>query len=89
MRKHLQKTIVEARRITPLRTIAEFKTAVHDVVKGNPNKYFAQVFQALRIEVNVEMGALKALLEQVPDVLNEGGRSIIVAAPNNTREKTK
>jgi 16S rRNA (cytosine1402-N4)-methyltransferase len=48
------------------------------VVKGNPNKYFAQVFQALRIEINDEFGALKELLEQVPDVLCAGGRIAII-----------
>nr|MBA2760836.1 16S rRNA (cytosine(1402)-N(4))-methyltransferase [Segetibacter sp.] len=47
-------------------------------VKGNPNKYFAQVFQALRIEVNDEMGALKELLEQIPDALERGGRVAIM-----------
>jgi 16S rRNA (cytosine1402-N4)-methyltransferase len=47
-------------------------------VKGNPNKYFAQVFQALRIEVNDEMGALKELLQQVPAVLKQGGRVAII-----------
>ncbi len=50
---------------------------MHYVVKGNPNKYFAQVFQALRIEVNDELGALKDLLEQIPQVLKAGGRVAI------------
>jgi 16S rRNA (cytosine1402-N4)-methyltransferase len=76
--KTLAKTIVEARNIAPIRTIADFKNAVHDVVKGNPNRYFAQVFQSLRIEVNDEMGALKEMLEQVPEVLNEGGRIAVI-----------
>jgi 16S rRNA (cytosine1402-N4)-methyltransferase len=76
--KTLAKTIVEARSITPFRTIADFKSAVHDVVKGNPNRYFAQVFQSLRIEVNDELGALKEMLEQVPDVLNAGGRIAVI-----------
>ena len=40
---------------------------------GNPNRYFAQVFQALRIEVNDEMGALKEMLQQAHEVLAEGG----------------
>jgi 16S rRNA (cytosine1402-N4)-methyltransferase len=48
------------------------------VVKGNPNKYLAQVFQALRIEVNDEMGALKEMLEQLPAVLKAGGRVAII-----------
>ncbi len=46
---------------------------ISPVVKGNPKKYFAQVFQALRIEVNDEMGALKEMLEQMPAVLKPVG----------------
>ena len=48
------------------------------MVKGNPNKYFAQVFQALRIEVNDELGALKEMLQQVPGLLVSGGRVAII-----------
>lgn len=76
--KTLAKTIVAQRAIAPIRTINEFKTAVQAVVKGNPNKYFAQVFQALRIEVNDELGALKELLQQSVNVLHPGGRIAII-----------
>jgi 16S rRNA (cytosine1402-N4)-methyltransferase len=76
--KTLARTIVTARATAPLKSIEDLKTAVHDVVKGNPAKYFAQVFQALRIEVNDELGALKALLEQLPQVLKPGGRAAII-----------
>lgn len=76
--KTLARTIVEARKVAPFKTINGFKDAVQAIVKGNPNKYFAQVFQALRIEVNDEMGALKDLLEQVPKVLKSGGRAAII-----------
>ena len=76
--KTLAKTIVDVRRSVAMDTTEGFKKAVGSIVKGNPNKYFAQVFQALRIEVNDEMGALKELLEQVPDVLKEGGRAAII-----------
>ena len=76
--KTLAKTIVTARRNVSLATIAGFKNGVQGVVKGAPNKYFAQVFQALRIEVNDEMGALKELLEQIPEVLEVGGRAAII-----------
>jgi 16S rRNA (cytosine1402-N4)-methyltransferase len=51
---------------------------LNGVVKGNPHKYFAQVFQALRIEVNDELGALQEMLEQVPSVLKPGGRIAII-----------
>ena len=45
---------------------------------GNPNKYYAQVFQALRIEVNDEMNALKDMLIQSYDVLDKGGRLAVI-----------
>ena len=76
--KTLAKTIVSQRGLAPIRTINEFKNAVHAIVKGNPQKYFAQVFQALRIEVNDELGALKELLQQTVSVLKPGGRIAII-----------
>ena len=76
--KTLAKTIVQQRALSPIRTINEFKQAVQAVVKGNPQKYFAQVFQALRIQVNDELGALKELLLQTPLLLKSGGRVAII-----------
>ena len=76
--KTLARTIVEVRKIKSLQTIEAFKNAIAPVVKGNPNKYLAQVFQALRIEVNEELEALKELLLQLPDVLKTGGRAAII-----------
>ena len=76
--KTLAKIIVSQRLLAPIRTINEFKTAVQAIVKGNPQKYFAQVFQALRIEVNDELGALKELLEQTATMLQPGGRVAII-----------
>ncbi len=76
--KTLAKTIVEIRKTQSLNTINEFKNAVYPVVKGNPEKYFAQVFQALRIEVNDELNALKEMLEQSVNVLEEEGRIAVI-----------
>jgi 16S rRNA (cytosine1402-N4)-methyltransferase len=76
--KTLARTIVELRRSVSLKTIRNFKTTLNGVVKGNPNKYFAQVFQALRIEVNDELGALKEMLQQTPALLLPGGRVVII-----------
>ena len=76
--KTLAKTIVQVRSSTSLKTIDGFKNALREIVKGNPNKYFAQVFQALRIEVNDELGALKEMLQQVPSLLKPGGRVAII-----------
>ncbi|MBO9593402.1 MAG: 16S rRNA (cytosine(1402)-N(4))-methyltransferase RsmH [Niabella sp.] len=76
--KTLARTIVESRDRVSLKTIDAFKNALRPVVKGNPNKYFAQVFQALRIEVNQELEALKALLEQAKEVVQPGGRIAVI-----------
>jgi 16S rRNA (cytosine1402-N4)-methyltransferase len=76
--KTLARTIVQVRRSVSLKTISNFRSALAPIVKGNPNKYFAQVFQALRIEVNDELGALKELLLQAPGLLSTGGRIAII-----------
>jgi 16S rRNA (cytosine1402-N4)-methyltransferase len=76
--KTLARTIVQLRNSASLKTIDGFKNALREIVKGNPNKYFAQVFQALRIEVNDELGALKEMLQQIPSLLKPGGRIAII-----------
>lgn len=74
----LAKKLVEMRSRQPLKTINAFMNALRGTVKGNPNRYFAQVFQALRIEVNDELGALKDMLSQIPSLLKPGGRAAII-----------
>lgn len=76
--KTLARTVVEYRKAVRIQTINQFKEAVQQVVKGNPHKYFAQVFQALRIAVNDEFGALKEMLEQLPQLLRPGGRIAVI-----------
>ena len=76
--KTLAKHITVQRSSIPLKDIQSFKQMLQPVVKGNPNKYFAQVFQALRIEVNDEMGALKEMLQQLPEVMLPGARAAII-----------
>lgn len=46
---------------------------------GKEHKYLAQVFQAIRIEVNDEMGALRDLLTGTIDVISEGGRLVVIS----------
>ena len=76
--KTLARHIVQQRGTMPLKDIGSFKLMLQPVVKGNPNKYFAQVFQALRIEVNDEMGALNEMLDQLPAVLLPHARVAII-----------
>lgn len=77
--KTLARTIAEVRNNISLKTVNNFRMAISAIARGNPNKYFAQVFQALRIEVNDELGALKDLLVQVPEMLIEGGRVAMIS----------
>lgn len=76
--KTLARHITQQRNATQLNNIASFKSMLQPVVKGNPNKYFAQVFQALRIEVNDEMGALNEMLNQLPAALLPKARVAII-----------
>ncbi|MCB0696774.1 MAG: 16S rRNA (cytosine(1402)-N(4))-methyltransferase RsmH [Chitinophagaceae bacterium] len=76
--RQLAKHIVDNRNKVALNSIASLKALLEQVMKGNPNKYLAQVFQALRIEVNDELGALKDLLEQSVQCLKQGGRLSII-----------
>lgn len=76
--KTLAKTIVEGRKKMTVHTIDGFKDLIADCIKGNPNRYLAQVFQALRIEVNKEMEVLQDFLQQTPRCLKPGGRLAII-----------
>lgn len=76
--KTLAKTIVQFRHTQSLKSISALLNSIRGVVKGNPNRYFAQVFQALRIEVNDELGALKEMLQQIPPLLKPRGRAAII-----------
>lgn len=76
--KTLAKTIVAGRKKMTVHTIDSFKDLIGDCIKGNPNRYLAQVFQALRIEVNKEMEVLQDFLQQTPRCLKPGGRLAII-----------
>lgn len=77
--KTLAKAIVDARRNKKFRTIQQFLNAIEHVVRGNKARYLAQVFQALRIEVNEEMEVLKEFLEQCMEVLKPNGRLSVIS----------
>jgi 16S rRNA (cytosine1402-N4)-methyltransferase len=64
----------------PFETTKELvDVALLSAPKGKENKYLAQVFQALRIEVNQELDALKDLLEQSTKILKPGGRLVVMS----------
>ena len=78
--KSLARAVVTARLEKSFTDIDSFKAAVSDYIpKGKENKYLAQVFQALRIEVNAEIKVLENFLEQAADVLKPGGHLVVMS----------
>jgi 16S rRNA (cytosine1402-N4)-methyltransferase len=78
--KTAAQAIVAARANRPIDTVSDLKAALQRYApRGKENKYFAQVFQALRIEVNDEMGALQEFLTQSADVLRSQGRLVVMS----------
>lgn len=77
--KQLAKHIVAQRKASNVQTIEALKAMLGPVMRGNPNKYLAQVFQALRIEVNDELGVLKDFLQQAATCLKPGGRLSVIS----------
>jgi 16S rRNA (cytosine1402-N4)-methyltransferase len=74
------KAIVTQRSSKPIETTMDLKNALNSVApRGKENKYFAQVFQALRIEVNQEMQALEDFLHQCGEVMEKGGRLVVMS----------
>jgi 16S rRNA (cytosine1402-N4)-methyltransferase len=74
----LAQRIVQARSSFPMKTVAELKAVAGGISKGNPQRYLAKVFQALRIEVNDELNALREMLYQAAEVMRPGGRLVVI-----------
>ncbi len=76
----LASVLINKRKEKRITTTEELKNAIRScVIKKNENKYFAQVFQAIRIEVNDELGALKKFLKETANVLKPGGRLVVIS----------
>lgn len=78
--KSLAQAVVSERANRSFETTEQFKQLLEKLAPRNREfKYYAQVFQALRIEVNDEMGALEEMLHQVVEVLKPGGRFVVMS----------
>ncbi|MGV3586372.1 MAG: 16S rRNA (cytosine(1402)-N(4))-methyltransferase RsmH [Adhaeribacter sp.] len=76
----LARTIVLKRASQDIETIGQFKEVIASCMpKGKENKYLAQVFQALRMEVNDELKALEEMLLQTAEALKPGGRLVVIS----------
>ena len=78
--RRIAAAIVRRRQAAPIRTITELLEVLKPFcTKGKENKELAPIFQAIRIEVNAEMDALKMMLLQSVDLLAKGGRIAVIA----------
>jgi 16S rRNA (cytosine1402-N4)-methyltransferase len=75
----LAKAIVAARVNQEFRTTADLNLVLERWMLGQKARYFSQVYQAIRIEVNDEMGALKEMLTDGLQMLKEGGRFVVMS----------
>ena len=76
----LAKTIVQARQITSIDTTFDLKTVLKKhLPQGRENKILAQIYQAIRIEVNQEIEVLKDFLLQTPSLLKTDGRLSVIS----------
>jgi 16S rRNA (cytosine1402-N4)-methyltransferase len=77
----LARSIVNFRSEKRISSTEELKSMIKSImpIKEKQNRYMARIFQALRIEVNDEMGALKEFLDQAIKVLNPGGRLVVLS----------
>lgn len=77
--RNLSKRIIRYRSDRPFSDTAGFIGALEPFLPEHlRNKVLAKIFQALRIEVNDEMGALRSMLEQATEVLIQGGRMVVL-----------
>lgn len=78
--RKIAQLIVQAREKNPIMTTLELKRTLLSVLPSfKEHKILAQIYQALRIEVNDELGALKEFLLQLPEVLTTGGRIALMS----------
>lgn len=77
--RRISKEIVAVRSVKPLATVNDIMGAIGKLAPyRQENKFFARVFQALRIVVNNEIESLKEMLEQALAILNSGGRLVVI-----------
>ncbi len=78
--KAIAQTVVEARLENPIKTTEQLKMVLKQYLpKMKENKILAQIYQAIRIEVNQEIEVLKVFLEQTPEVLRKGSRLSMIS----------
>lgn len=77
--RKLAREVVAHRKEQPILTVDDIKEIFSYVPKNKENKFLAQLFQSLRIEVNDEMAALKEMLMQTAEIIETDGRLVVIS----------
>ena len=78
--RRIARAIVAARNVNPISSVNDIFNAIARLVPfRQEHKYYAKLFQALRIEVNHEIDYLQEMLEQALELLNAGGRLVVIS----------
>ena len=77
--RKLAREIVRYRAQTPIKTTDDLKQVFKYIPAHKQNKFFAQIFQAIRIEVNQELEVLKEMLQQSYRMLKPNGRLVVIS----------
>lgn len=77
--RKLAREIVHHRKNKSIQTTQDLKNLFNYIPQHKQNKFFAQVFQAIRIEVNQELEVLKEMLQQAYKILKPGGRLVVIS----------
>ncbi|MBS1572394.1 MAG: 16S rRNA (cytosine(1402)-N(4))-methyltransferase RsmH [Bacteroidetes bacterium] len=77
--RKLAREIVHARKTNSIETTDDLKKVFSYIPAHKQNKFFAQIFQAIRIEVNQELEVLKEMLQQAYNILNPKGRLVVIS----------
>jgi 16S rRNA (cytosine1402-N4)-methyltransferase len=75
----IAKAVIVAREEKPLETTSDLEKALHTLIpRSHPSKFLARLYQALRIEVNDEVEALREVLLQTVELMRPGGRLVVI-----------
>lgn len=77
--RKMAREIVHFRKNQPINTLAQLKKIFDYIPSNKSNKFFAQLFQAIRIEVNGELDALKEMLQQTTELIKPNGRLVVIS----------
>jgi len=77
--RKIARIIASERKSAPIKTTADLKRIFHFIPKNKEVKFLAQLFQSLRIEVNDELAALKEMLVQSAELIETGGKLVVIS----------